>query len=157
MAKVGCLCGARLSDVNCPSDDIIYIYRYHELEAVIKQNADITLWNFYESTMGEHLYWRCNKCGRVYKFPDGAEASPDEIYRRDDFTGDVNTNDLDELMVFSDVEIDTITEDDPDISLKEFIGNRQIYESYYLDELNGCVYVLDKEKCKVTAKYNNEK
>lgn len=157
MAKVGCLCGAILSDVDCPSDNIIYIYRYYELESVLTQNANITLWNYYESTMENHLYWYCNKCGRVYKFPNGSEAKPDKIYRRETVTEEAHIMDMIEMVAFSDIEIDTITEDNPDICLKEFLDNRLCTESYFLDRSSGQVYVFDKENCKIIAKYCVEK
>lgn len=157
MAKVGCLCGASLSDVICPSDAIVYIYKQEELDHALRHKENISLWEFYENTMSNHLYWYCNNCKRVYKFPCGAEAKPIAIYKRENSEEKFNREKLMQIVVLSDVAIDDVTEDDSETLLKDFLKNRKQEELYYLDDKKQCIYVLAKENYQTLARDVKEK
>ena len=52
----------------------LYLHKKEILDTDEK-NPNITLWDFYEDTLIENLYWRCNACGRIYHYPNYSPLS----------------------------------------------------------------------------------
>lgn len=43
MAKMACYCGASMSNVDCPSENVLYVMNKDRVESALKYNSQITL------------------------------------------------------------------------------------------------------------------
>ena len=66
MGRLGCNCGATMSNVDSPSKNMLEVYTAAEVSEAIKADRDISLWDF--STLDRpYEYWYCTECRRVHK------------------------------------------------------------------------------------------
>lgn len=157
MARVGCICGNVLSNSDCPSKDVIYIYFRKDVDVAILTNPSITLWDFY-SIDSPYVYFYCHNCGRVYKFNIKGTGEWWIFGKADSFEEQSLNSDWQEVYVFTDIEIDEITEENFTIGLAEFIKNtykpyrfwynsrRQILQAYESDKHSfAFTYILEEK------------
>lgn len=124
MGRLGCNCGATMSNVDSPSKNLLEIYTAAEVDAAIKTDKNMTLWDF--STLDRpYEYWYCTNCRRVHKVdntigrcilrykPVGTVTNPSGIIGI--------PSDWSELYVITDVELDTVTEKDFNIRLIDYL------------------------------------
>ena len=73
MARMGCYCGASMSNVNCPSDNIFYVIEKDRVDEALRYNPQITLMDFltnWDSMTDakrsfipeEYDFWYCTQC-----------------------------------------------------------------------------------------------
>lgn len=154
MSKLGCMCGNSLSNVNCPSENILHICKMQEVLEAIKNQKNIRLWDFFE-TIEEKLpeYWYCPICGRVTVVERISCGGVLKVFCKDLVE---NNNfciaDCDELFVCSDVELDAVTELDFEITLENYVG-RENSKRYFYDSKREIVYVTDSGLTKLIEVY----
>ena len=104
MAHARCLCGYRMSNVSCPSDDILMVFRKKDVETAIKENPKQLLVDFeMESCQSE--YWYCHSCKRIYDYYAKPPFIINRIYSpipKDQLSIRDLHDDWEELYVFSD-------------------------------------------------------
>ena len=124
MGRLGCNCGATMSNVDSPSRNMLEIYTAAEVDAVIKSEKNITLWDF--STMNRpYEYWYCTDCRRVHKVDNTIGRC---ILRYKPAGASINQAGIigipanwSELYVITDTELDTVTEKDFNIKLIDYL------------------------------------
>lgn len=122
MARWGCVCDNVLASSDCPSKDILHIYYRKYADAALVEDPDITLWDFYSKDW-VYEYWYCDNCRRIYEF-DLRKRDSLRLYRkadREEYQEEALNADWQEVYIFTDIEIDDITEIDFNIGLAEFI------------------------------------
>ena len=124
MGRLGCNCGAIMSSVDCPSQNIIHIFTEQEVEETVKNRPSLRLWDF-RSEHRQYEYWYCTDCGRVHQVdvdtgccvlryvPVGASD--------DQYVILAIPSDWSELYVITDVELDEVTEHDFSITLADYL------------------------------------
>ena len=124
MGRLGCNCGATMSNVDSPSRNLLEIYTTEEVNAALIADKDITLWDF--STLDRPFeYWYCTECHRIHKVDNSLgrcilRYKPISV--SDDPVGLISVPpDWSELYVITDAELDAVTERDFNIKLKEYL------------------------------------
>jgi len=66
MSRLGCKCGNALSNVNSPSENILYVWPEELIQKVTQSAADMSAFDF-STTIGDCDYevWYCQNCERV--------------------------------------------------------------------------------------------
>ncbi len=169
MAKIGCYCGASLSNVNCPSENIIYIIRKERVESALRYNPEITLADFVtnwdslsdsrkEFTPDFYDFWYCTECKRVYKVESqigGKKLAAYQFIQAFEPIAENELFSLDELIVFSDKEEDDATENDPSILLKSFLDTIPTIR-YFITDDKEYVYAYDCTDKQISFCYRSE-
>lgn len=156
MGKFGCLCGKTLSNTQCPSPCIYYVYSMKAIERAISENPKITLWDFH-AQQDEYSYWYCHDCKRFYQYCNReprstrifsrqemheSEMYKQEIATKSEFFPEERDAEWEEIAVYSDIEIDVATEEDFTTGLKEFVSKKRSYRLWLHPE-NMVVQVYD--------------
>lgn len=157
MARLGCECGAEMTNTIAPSKNIINIYTFDEVQKAIEDNPDILLWDFYSGwdEIGKCNnsfqyrkepveYWYCTSCKMVFEVQ---AISCGKVLRKYAFHNSDNyivTDDINELIILKDVEMDRILNLKPDMLLKEFIDDKRT-EKYFISQDESTVYVYEGE------------
>ncbi len=124
MGRLGCICGATMSNVDSPSRNMLEIYTAAEVDAAIKADRNITLWDF--SILDRpYEYWYCTDCRRIHKVdntigrcilrykPVGASIDQARIIG-------IPAN-WSELYVITDIELDAATEKEFNTKLIDYL------------------------------------
>lgn len=166
MARLGCYCGACMSNTECPSPHRLNIFLKSEIDAAISYNPDISLWDFYtgwdESAECRNSfqnrpepveYWHCTECRRIFEVQavscgriirgfKPVSFSPDEAGNLDGF---------EELFVLWDIEMDEYLGIDRDYPLRDYISGVRI--KHYISPDCKTVYIFDATENKFTGRY----
>ena len=170
MAKMACYCGASMSNVDCPSDNIIFIMRKERIESAIKYNPQITLIDFITNwdvlteskklfTSEEYDFWYCTECKRVYQteIKIGGNKLASYVYNPDVESVDTDTLfAMQELIVFTDSEEDSAAEKEPSVLLSDFVLSLSGKRFFISNDLN-TVYAYDCAKKSIVYEYQAEK
>lgn len=155
MSKLACRCGNSLSNVNCPSENIIHICKMDSVKQAIKENPGIRLWDFFEM-IEEKLpeYWYCPVCGRITVVERISCGGVLKAFCKEfvENNKDFNIIDCDELFACSDVELDAVTELNFEITLANYVG-RECNKKYFYDRKKEIVYVTDNELTELMEVY----
>lgn len=124
MGRLGCNCGAIMSSVDCPSQNLIHIYTEQEVTEALRENPSIRLWDF-RMKQRKYEYWFCTACHRVHQ----VDVEKGECIKRYRPIGETCNQlgiigvplDWQELYVITDVELDKITEQDFAITLGAYL------------------------------------
>lgn len=137
MARLGCLCGKGMSNSNCPSEDILHVYSKDEIESALQEDPAITLLDFY-AIRRPYEFWYCHGCGRVHQV-NLERLRVWHTFERlsiSEYTASEIDSAWEEIYVFTDTEIDDITEKDFSITLSKFMQMRRTFEYWYQPERN---------------------
>ena len=156
MARLGCKCGAEMTNTEAPSKHEINVFYMTEAESAIQMNPEIRLWNFYsgwdEKNNCENSfqnrkepveYWFCTECKRVHEVQSISCGKiirsfvPHEI--SDNQKLDYSM--LEKLIVLTDIEMDELLSTNEQLSLSEYI-NRETPVKYYITKDEKIVYVV---------------
>lgn len=143
MGRLGCNCGATMSNVDSPSKNMLEIYTSAEVEEAINADRNITLWDF--STMDRpYEYWYCTDCRRVHKVDNTIGRC---VLRYRPVGSSVNQagiigfpSDWSELYVITDTELDAVTEKDFAIRLTDYLSKIPRRVMLSPDQSNAIVY-----------------
>ncbi len=132
MARLGCLCGHTMSNTSCPCECEIYVYYEKEILDAIAYNPELTWMDFqtdwdelheckkmYMQRNDNLEYWFCPKCKRVYEVSNTYNRWV-RVYKRTEEIPKVSTEGWGKIYVYTDLEEDPITEDNVDITVKDF-------------------------------------
>jgi len=169
MAHMKCRCGASLSNVMCPSENVIYVMAKKRVESALAYNADITLMDFitnWDVLTGsqkvfiskEYDFWYCTECKRVIQCEMRIGGKALAVYKpiENDFVVDFNNLiKMVELLVFTNIEEDTATENDSSVKLSSFI-NSLAKIRYFISDDCQFVYAYDCNAKKVSFVYQAE-
>ena len=153
MARLGCKCGAEMTNTVAPSEHILNIYYMKEAEDAIRDNPNIRLWDFYTGWDEKNNrkisfkrrkelveYWYCTECKKIYevqaiscgKMLRGFEPSKEYPEKESEISK--------ELVVLWDVEMDNCLSDE-NMTLKKYL-NKNNNRRYFISEDE--VFVLVK-------------
>ena len=148
MARLGCYCGAEMTNTVAPSKNILKIFYYSEAEDAIRENPTIRLWDFYtgwdeknecNNSFMKRIepveYWKCSACKRVYEVQAQSCGQILRAYKpQEKFeTESVNISNLKELLVLKDVEMDELLSEDARMTLDEYLKKRKPFR-YFISE-----------------------
>ena len=156
MARLGCKCGAEMTNTEAPSKHEINVFYMTEAESAIQMNPEIRLWDFYsgwdEKNNCENSfqnrkepveYWFCTECKRVHEVQAISCGKiirsfvPHEISDNQKFDYSM----LEKLIVLTDIEMDELLSTNEQLSLSEYI-NRETPVKYYITKDEKIVYVV---------------
>ena len=152
MARLGCYCGNTLSNVECPSKDIIRVFFKEKVDTLLKENSKLELWDVY-SEEEEYDFWHCDQCGRIYACPIPGQnvkyvCNPIEIHEDDEF----NIDKCIEMFVYNDTLLDATIENSFHILWKDFY-QRNTDKRYFLSMDNKKIWVTNVESKSVIESY----
>ena len=80
MARLGCHCGADMTNTDGPSPHRLNVFLKSEVDKALSYNPDIPLWDFYtgwdelaecrnsfQNRSEPVEYWYCTECKRIYE------------------------------------------------------------------------------------------
>lgn len=169
MAHMKCRCGASLSNVMCPTENIIYVMSKKRVESALAYNADITLMDFITNwdvltdskkvfISEEYDFWYCTTCKRVYQCEMHIGGELMAAYKLAECNSSIDASnllDMEELLVFSDIEEDNATETEPSIKLSSFINSLNATR-YFISGDRQFVYAYNCNAKMVSFVYQTE-
>ena len=169
MAHMGCRCGASLSNVMCPSENVIYVLTKKRVVSALAYNADITLMDFITNwdvltdtkkvfISEEYYFWYCTECKRVIQCEMHIGGKALSVYKLVENKSTVNLNELskmEELIVFTNIEEDAATENDSSVKLTSFIDSLPKMR-YFISDDHTHVYAYDCKLEKLSFVYQLE-
>lgn len=144
MSGLMCLCGHRIGTSECPSPYNIMVYYKSEIDDALSLNPNILVLDFLEdwdpitesSRTYMHrqepvFYYRCPKCKRVYE----VQAKPGgrwlRVFKLEKSSFDNNEHDgWKQIYVLTDIETDKATEENPNITLEQFLNTHNSREYF---------------------------
>ena len=165
MARFGCYCGNTLSSVNCPSTDLLTLYRKEQVDEALRKDPKMTFWDFYTTVdYPDFEHWFCPECKRVYcvERKPISTAKTRFVYKPSDAPvrlGEEELSKCAEIYVFSDVEIYDETEPDLEnkMLLSDFMKHHRRPYRYFIAPGGKWVYCVSQESGKETFAYELEK
>lgn len=170
MARLGCKCGAEMSNTVTPSNNILEVFLLKEAKEAIQNNPEIRLWDFYtgwdeknncnysfKRRKEEVEYWYCTECKRIYEVQAiscGKILRIYEPYEKEEVDLSYITS-LDELILLWDVEMDERLSANDMMTLKEFL-NQDKELRYYISKEERYVFVV-KNKKEIIKVYKQQK
>ena len=166
MARLGCYCGAGMSNTECPSPHRLNIFLKSEVDAAISYNPDISLWDFYtgwdESAECRNSfqkrfepveYWHCTECGRIFEVQAVSCGRIIRGFKPVSFSAEdaCNLEGFEELFVLWDIEMDEYLGIDRDDPLRDYISG--VWIKHYISPDCKTVYIFDATENKITGKY----
>ena len=157
MARLGCFCGAEMSNTVTPSKNILRVFYYSEAADAIRDNPLIRLWDFYtgwdeknerNNSFMKRIepveYWRCSSCKRVYEVQAQSCGHILRAYEpQKSFDSEhVQLSNLKELIVLNDIEMDDVLSKDARKTLRDFLNEEKPLR-YLISEDENTVYVLN--------------
>ncbi|MBQ9415823.1 MAG: hypothetical protein IJU20_03150 [Clostridia bacterium] len=169
MAKMACYCGASMSNVDCPSENVLYVMNKDRVQSALKYNSQITLIDFITNwdslkdakklfISEDYDFWYCTQCKRVYQSEIKIGGNKLAVYT---YYPDVDPIDkevlfsMQELIVFTDIEEYDATEKDPPTLLADFISSLSA-KRYFITDDGSVVYAYDCENECVLFSYHSE-
>ena len=160
MARLGCICGADMTNTEAPSRNRISVFYLSEADAAIHNNPKIKLWDFYSGWNEKDVrndtfqlrnepveYWYCTYCKRVYEVQAESCGRIIRTYepiepKGQDFSDDIGTK---ELLVLTDIEMDQRLSEEPELLLKDYLDRaREI--KYYISADESMVYAVEGKR-----------
>lgn len=133
MSRLGCKCGYLMCNSDRPSPFNLYVYYEKEITDALQYNPDLrwrdfqTNWDSlndckkcFSSSWTLIEYWRCTECKRVYEVNNHYYRWV-RVYKKVDKITKVPDASWNVIFVFPDMEIDPYTEENIDITVKEFV------------------------------------
>ena len=156
MSRLGCFCGNTLSNVDCPSQNIIRVFKKDNVERLLKKNRNLELWDVY-SEDEEYDYWWCEQCGRVYVCPLPGQnvelvCNPIAIGEQIVFAPEQCV----EFYSYSDTLLDRTIEKELHISWKDFF-HKNSGKRYFYDSSKNTIWVTDENGSDVVSMYDVRK
>lgn len=160
MARIGCRCGAEMTNSVAPSQNIMNIFYKAEAVSAIQSNSLIRLWDFYtgwdeknncNNTFQNRTepveYWYCTECKRVYEVQAKSCGSILRVFCRYeaqdcDITKILN---LPEIIVLTDIEMDTLLSLNENLLLKDYLCQDKALR-YFISGDEKVVYVVNSDK-----------
>ena len=130
MARLGCHCGADMTNTDGPSPHRLNVFLKSEVDKALSYNPDIPLWDFYTVSCGRIL--------RNFKYV----SEPTEKCNLDGF---------EELFILWDEEMDDFLDLGNDYRLKDYIS--QLKVRHYISSDQKTIYGLDVPTNKLICKY----
>ena len=169
MAKMACYCGASMSNVDCPSENVIYVLKKDRVESALKYNPQISLIDFITNwdvlknakkpfISEDYDFWYCTQCKRVYQSEIKIGGNKLAVYAYDtnvDLIDKETLLSMQELIVFTDIEEYGATEKEPPASLSDFVSSLSATR-YFISNDGSIVYAYNNEKQCVTFCYRSE-
>ncbi len=159
MARLGCFCGAEMTNTVAPSENLLKIFYYCEAENAIKDNPGIRLWDFYTGwdeknrrnnsfmkRIEDVEYWKCPACKRVYEVQAQSCGNIIRAYERNEDCdkGKVSVSGLKELVVLKDVEMDDMLSENEGMTLKDYLRKEKPIR-YFSSEDETTVYEVNSD------------
>jgi hypothetical protein len=170
MARLGCLCGAEMSNTIAPSTNIISIFYKKEIEKVLEYNPSIRLWDLYtgwdeldncnksfQDRVESVEYWYCTQCQRVYEVQAKSCGKILRVYKKNCERCDLNIDvlkGLEELIVLTDLEMDQVLSLEEDRTLKQYLDEEKT-QQFFISKDERIVYMYNN-KTNNTFVYNQE-
>ena len=169
MAKMACYCGASMSNVDCPSENVIYVIKKDRVDSALKYNPQISLidfitnWDILKDTKKPFIsedydFWYCTQCKRVYQSEIKIGGNKLAAYAYDPNSDPIDEDllfSMQELIVFTDIEEYDATEKEPPTSLADFVSSLSATR-YFITDDGSKVYAYDCEKHCVIFCYHTE-
>ena len=156
MARLGCKCGAEMTNTVAPSKHEINVFYMTEAESAIQMNPEIRLWDFYsgwdEKNNCENSfqnrkepveYWFCTECKRVYEVQ---AISCGKIVRsfapkKSIDIKEIDYSDLKELIILTDIEMDEVLSVNEKLMLKDYLAQEKPVK-YFISQDERQVFVI---------------
>lgn len=165
MARLGCHCGADMTNTEGPSPHRLNVFLKSEIEEALLYNPDIPLWDFYtgwdelsecrnsfQNRSEPVEYWYCTECKRIYEVQ---AISCGRILRCfkyvSDLTEEYSLEGLEELFILWDKEMDDFLDLGSDYRLKDYIS--QVSVKHYISSDQNTIYGIDVSTNKLICKY----
>jgi hypothetical protein len=156
MARLGCKCGAEMTNTEAPSKHELNVFYKSEAEVAIKGNPEIRLWDFYtgwdEKNNCENSfqnrkepveYWFCTECkrvhevqavscGRIVRSFEPLEIGVNQL---------IDYSTLEELIVLTDFEMDELLSTHENMTLSEYIEH-EAQARYFITSDEKKVYIV---------------
>ena len=155
MARLGCVCGGEMTNTQGPSKHILNVFYLEEAEIAISYDPQIRLWDFYTGwdekgkchnsfqNRNEPVeYWYCTECGRVHEVQAISCGKRLRTYYPHvlDKKPELNSFDMKELLVLTDLEMDKKLSEDSCLTLADYIKNNNSVK-YFITEDEQNVYI----------------
>ncbi len=169
MARLGCKCGAEMTNTEAPSRHVVSIFYKSEAEVAIDHDPNIRLWDFYSGWDEKNgcnnsfqnrnelvEYWYCTECKRVSEVQAISCGRVLRTFAPDD-NNDFefqNLSQFRELIVLKDVDMDDLLSREENMGLKEYLDRKRAAK-YYLSNDESVAYIVMNEGATV-MKYTQE-
>ena len=157
MARLGCKCGAEMTNTISPSKNILNIFYIKEAMDAIHSNPNIKLWDFYtgwdeknscnnsfQNRAESVEYWYCTNCKRVYE----VQAKPCGIITKtyhvneECYSQKPDLSSLKELLVLADIDMDKLLSQNEMLKLQEYLSQKRLLRVFINDD-KSTVYVIN--------------
>nr|WP_027871318.1 hypothetical protein [[Eubacterium] cellulosolvens] len=170
MARLGCICGAEMTNTDAPSKNRINVFYMREAREAIRNNPRIRLWDFYsgwdeKKACDDHFqnreepveYWYCPVCRRVYEVQAQSRGKIVRAYAPQTEIGEsraVNSG-MEELIVLTDIEMDILLSSNEGMLLSEYL-NAVKEERWFISLDENTVYTAKNGGC-ISSVYKRER
>lgn len=157
MARLGCKCGAEMSNTVTPSNNNLNIFFLKEAQEAIIKNPEIRLWDFYtgwdeknncnnsfKSRDEDVEYWFCTECKKIYEVQAISCGKILRIYEPNE-KEEVDLSyilSLDELILLWDTEMDEMLSTNDKMTLEEYI-NQEKKLRYYISKDERSIFIVN--------------
>lgn len=156
MGRLGCKCGAVLSNVDSPNDVDLWGFEGSLIDKLLVDDPTILLTDVVmDHSLPEVYFWYCNACGRVYVFRRYQQMCQRiyHVQECDDDKSPENILKLRLLYFYTDKQVELPTEKDFNYSLKDFFEDLPHPYKYYITDDLSKAYVYDAKHNKVVNCY----
>ena len=165
MARLGCRCGAEMTNTEGPSPHRLNVFLKSEIDKALSYNQDISLWDFYtgwdelaecrnsfQNRSEPVEYWYCTGCGRIYEVQAVSCGRILRCFKSvSDLTEKYSPEGLEELFILWDKEMDDFLDLGNDYRLKDYVS--QVKVKHYISSDQKTVYGLDAAENRLICKY----
>ncbi len=165
MSRLGCRCGADMTDTEGPSPHLLNVFLKSEIDNALSYNPDIALWDLY--TGWDELaecqnsfqnrpepveYWYCTECKRIYEVQAISRGGILRCFKPvSDLTEECTLENFEELFIFWDKEMDDFLGFGSDYPLKDYLA--QVKEKHFISPDQKTIYGFDAATNKLICKY----
>ena len=154
MARLGCVCGAEMTNTFSPSKHVLNIYYYEEVERALEENPKIRLWDFYtgwdekkscdnsfQNRPEPVEYWRCSECGRIHEVQAVSCGKKLRTYvpALEEICEKLSPASLKEILPLTDIRMDEFLETDSELLLRDYVAASRDTR-YFINEAETDVY-----------------
>ncbi len=146
MAGIKCRCGNILSNVDCPSPNIIQIFSSKEVNDFINKNPEMLLIDFETAFDRKYKYWYCDVCERVYEVQN---IPLGRVRRSYIINNDLNkisfdiASKLQQIYVFFSTELYEYEEKNVSGTVKDFFQTHPQKHLFYISEDEKYIYAFN--------------
>ncbi len=159
MSGILCRCNYAIKFIDCPSKVWHCAYPKSVVSAFLKTDPQYLLSKLYYDYDWDYHFWRCERCGRMYMFPNYGRR-PRKIYSISRKLPTIPWDEIQKLpeyYLFSDFQLAEPLEFNEELALSEFLAEPPHPYRFFVSEDESIVHVYNSVTQQIEFVYKEEK